>query len=116
VADSFVHVRGAYGKIWYTWYTDVDKQLPSGVPNLLVGFTAEGQIDPKMIARPDHRMNIDTAEKKANRVDIAVPPAGSGAAVRTHGEVFQISGPTVSQSVAAQPGENLHDNSTADKK
>src|SRR5690606_29370863 len=31
---------GTYGKTWHTWHTDIDKDLPYGVPQLMMGFTA----------------------------------------------------------------------------
>src|SRR3954463_13145674 len=38
-----------YGKTWHTWHTDLDKALPLGVPQLMMGFTADGQVDPAMV-------------------------------------------------------------------
>lgn len=38
-----------YGKTWHTWHTDLDKTLPLGVFQLMVGFTRDGQIDPGLV-------------------------------------------------------------------
>ncbi|WP_338485739.1 OBAP family protein [Pseudomonas trivialis] len=38
--EKLVHT---YGKTWHTWHTDLDKRLPLGVPQLMMGFTAEGR-------------------------------------------------------------------------
>ncbi|WP_332394531.1 OBAP family protein [Ralstonia sp. 1B3] len=34
---------GTYGKTWHTWHTDLDKQLPLGVPQLMMGFTGRAR-------------------------------------------------------------------------
>lgn len=38
-----------YGKTWHTWHTDQDKALPVGVPQLMMGFTADGQANADMV-------------------------------------------------------------------
>jgi len=42
--EKLIHT---YGKTWHTWHTDLDKDLPRGVPQLMMGFTADGQADPR---------------------------------------------------------------------
>src|SRR4051812_29583541 len=44
--EKLIHT---YGKTWHTWHTDLDKTLPLGVPQLMMGFTADGQADAAMI-------------------------------------------------------------------
>lgn len=88
---------GTYGKTWHTWHTDVDKVLPLGVPQLMMGFTADGQSDPRMVAARDQRLNVDSAAKKRDRQDIAAPPVDVGADAWQRGRVFQIADPTGSQ-------------------
>lgn len=88
---------GTYGKTWHTWHTDVDKQLPLGVPQLMMGFTADGQADPAMVAARDKRFGIDSAEKRKQREDIAAPPVDPGADGGQQGKKFQIADPTGSQ-------------------
>jgi len=88
---------GTYGKTWHTWHTDVDKQLPLGVPQLMMGFTADGQADPAMVSARDQRFGINTAEKKKLRDDIPAPPIENGADAWQHGEAFQVADPTGSQ-------------------
>ena len=41
-------VVSTYGKTWHTWHTDRDKELPYGIPALMMGFTADGQLDPAL--------------------------------------------------------------------
>lgn len=88
---------GTYGKTWHTWHTDLHKDLPYGVPQLMMGFTADGQIDPRLVAERDKRMGVDSAEKKANRADIKAPGIDPGADAWSKGKVVQIPDPTGSQ-------------------
>ena len=90
---------GTYGKTWHTWHTDVDKQLPLGVPQLMMGFTADGQADPAMISARDQRFGINSGEKKKQREDIHPPPIDHQADGWQHGKAFQISDPTDSQHI-----------------
>lgn len=45
-----------YGKTWHTWHTDQDKALPMGVPQLMMGFTADSQADPEMVEQRNRRL------------------------------------------------------------
>lgn len=101
---------GTYGKTWHTWHTDVDKQLPLGVPQLMMGFTADGQADPAMVAARDQRLGIASADKRGKREDIPVPAVDPGADAWQHGRVVQIPDPTGSQhaheaAAAARPAK-----------
>ncbi|HEN8797830.1 TPA: OBAP family protein [Pseudomonas putida] len=83
-----------YGKTWHTWHTDQDKALPVGVPQLMMGFTAEGQADPTMVEQRNRRLRVDAAKTKAQRADIQVPAADPLANGWQHGTVIQITDPT----------------------
>ena len=85
---------GTYGKTWHTWHSDLDKALPLGVPQLMMGFTADGQADPEMVAERDRRFGIDSARKRADREDIEAPPIDPGADAWQRGTVIQIEDPT----------------------
>lgn len=87
-------LANTYGKTWHTWHTDQDKQLPLGVPQLMMGFTADGQVDPKMVKQRNDRLGVDTNKKKLERADIQIPKVDPGADAWMHGKVFQISDPT----------------------
>jgi hypothetical protein len=91
---------GTYGKTWHTWHTDLHKDLPLGVPQLMMGFTADGQADPAMVAARDKRFGIDSAAKRKNRQDIPPPTIDAGANGWQHGQSFQIDDPTGSQHAA----------------
>lgn len=88
---------GTYGKTWHTWHTDADKQLPLGVPQLMMGFTADGQSDPAMVSARDQRLGIDSMQKRKQREDIPAPPIDPGANAWQRGKVYQVPDPTGSQ-------------------
>jgi len=81
-----------YGKTWHTWHTDMDKQLPIGMPQLMMGFTADGQADPGMVAARDQRFGTQSADKRKQRSDIPVPAIDPGADAWQRGRVVQIDG------------------------
>jgi len=83
-----------YGKTWHTWHTDQDKALPVGVPQLMMGFTADGQADPTMVEQRNRRLRVDAAETKTQRADIQIPAADLKADGWQHGNVIQITDPT----------------------
>jgi len=85
---------GTYGKTWHTWHTDQDKRLPLGVPQLMMGFTADGRADPAMVRARDERLGVDSDARKAKRVDIAAPAVDAGADAWQRGNVIQIPDPT----------------------
>jgi hypothetical protein len=87
-------LAGTYGKTWHTWHTDLDKTLPLGVPQLMMGFTADGQADPRMVADRDKRFGVSSAEHKQERADIVAPTPDPAADAWRHGKVIQISDPT----------------------
>jgi hypothetical protein len=84
------------GKTWHTWHTDREKQLPLGVPQLMMGFTADGQIDPEMIQARDRRFGIDSEARRRNRADIPAPTIDPEADGWQHGKTIQITDPTAS--------------------
>ncbi|MGZ8260731.1 MAG: OBAP family protein [Caldimonas sp.] len=85
---------GTYGKTWHTWHTDLSKDLPVGVPQLMMGFTADGQLDPQMVSERDKRFGVSSADKRAARKDITPPPIDAGADAWQKGRVVQIADPT----------------------
>lgn len=87
-------LAGTYGKTWHTWHTDMDATLPLGVPQLMMGFTADGQADPAMVAARDQRLGVDSAENRARRRDIAAPPVDPAADAWQRGNVIQLEDPT----------------------
>lgn len=86
---------GTYGKTWHTWHTDQNKALPTGVPQLMMGFTADGQLDPGLVEARDRRLEVDSAERRRQREDIVAPPVEAGADAWQKGRVVQLRDPTV---------------------
>lgn len=85
---------GTYGKTWHTWHTDLHKSLPLGVPQLMMGFTNDGQADPAMVAARDRHFKVDSADKRRQRADIATPAIMPGADAWQRGTVIQLADPT----------------------
>ena len=94
---------GTYGKTWHTWHTDQDKVLPMGVPQLMMGFIADGAADPKMVTARDQRFGVSSEENRKRREDIPAPPIDPGADAWRRGKVFQIEDPTGSLHSHAAP-------------
>lgn len=70
---------GTYGKTWHTWHTDRHDALPLGMPQSMMGFTADGQVRPDMVASRDERLGVDSAAKRNRRQDIVAPEIAPGA-------------------------------------
>lgn len=83
-------LASTYGKTWHTWHTEQKTALPLGIPQLMIGFTADGQINPWLTADRDRRFNVSTEAKKQERADIAPPSVQLGADAWRQGEVRQL--------------------------
>jgi len=79
-----------YGKTWHTWHTDREKTLPLGMPQLMMGFTADGQIDEAMVAARNQRLGIDSQQRRRSRESIPTPAVAEGADSWQRGEAVQI--------------------------
>ena len=82
-----------YGKTWHTWHTDRHANLPLGMPQLMMGFTADGQVDAAMVAQRNQRLNVDEAAKRKDRESIPAPAILPGADAWQSGKVIQIPDP-----------------------
>jgi hypothetical protein len=85
--EKLIHT---YGKTWHTWHTDLDKRLPLGVPQLMMGFTADGQADPAMVQARDRRLAVDSERKRGDRENIPAPAIDPRADAWQHGTAVQI--------------------------
>ena len=72
-------LASTYGKTWHTWQVDRGDTLPLGPPRLMMGFTAEGQLDPAVLAERDRRLEVSAAAKRQARAEIPVPRPAPGA-------------------------------------
>ena len=83
-------IIGTYGKTWHTWHTDQKLTLPLGHPMLMMGFTADGQADPAMVAARNQRFDIKSEEKRKDRESIPAPAISAGADAWQQGDVVQL--------------------------
>ena len=80
-----------YGKTWHIWHTDNPAHtLPHGYPMLMMGFTADGQLRPELLADRDRRFGVSSEKKREERADIAPAPVVPGANAWEKGEVLQL--------------------------
>ena len=84
---------GTYGKTFHTWHTDMHKELPVGVPQIMMGFTGDNQVDPQLVAARDTRFNVSREQKKADRADIPEPAILAGADAWQTGKAVQLGDP-----------------------
>ena len=62
-----------YGKTIHTWHTDQERELPVGVPMIMMGFIEDGQLRPDLLEERDKRFNVVSEEIKKKRQDIRNP-------------------------------------------
>lgn len=74
----FADLVTTYGKTFHTWQYDRD-DFPYGIPQLMMGLTADGQADETLVRARDHRLGISTRAKRQNRADIPTPKVVPGA-------------------------------------
>jgi hypothetical protein len=85
---------GTYGKTWHTWHTDMGDKLPLGVPQLMMGFTGDGQARPELVTERDERFHVDSHELGKSRADIHATRPDPAADGWMNGEAFQLADPT----------------------
>jgi len=83
-------IVNTYGKTWHTWHTDRDKTLPLGIPALMMGFTADGQMDPRLLTDRDKRFDVDSKKIRESRKDIIAHPVAAGANAWEKGDTVQL--------------------------
>jgi hypothetical protein len=80
-----------YGKTWHTWHAgDQRTTLPLGHPLLMAGFTADDQIDPRLLAARDERLKVPSSARRKDRHDLPAPLVAEGADAWQRGEALQI--------------------------
>ncbi len=96
-----------YGKTWHTWNMhDFDRGLPLGIPELMMGFTAEGQANPALVQARDKRLGIDTKALKRDREDIPARGILPGADAWEGGIIPQLR-LEIKQSEVLKPGDRV---------
>lgn len=87
---------GTYGKTWHTWQVDRGDKLPLGIPQLMMAFTKDGQLDAKIAAEREKLYSVPVAAKKAARADILDAKIAAGADAWQKGSAVQLDLKTVS--------------------
>ena len=67
-----------YGKTFHTWQYDRD-DFPYGIPQLMMGFTEDGQASDALIAARDRRLGLSTTDRRRQRAEIPTPDLVPGA-------------------------------------
>jgi len=67
-----------YGKTFHTWQYDRE-DFPYGIPQLMMGFTEDGQLRDELIHQRDRRVGLSTAARRRSRADIPTPVIQDGA-------------------------------------
>ena len=81
---------GTYGKTWHTWQVDRGDKLPLGIPQLMMAFTKDGQLDPKIAAEREKLYATSVTAKKAARADIPDAKVDPGADAWQKGSAVQL--------------------------
>lgn len=79
-----------YGKTWHTWQIDRDQNLPLGIPQLMMGFTRDGQIRQDMLQDRDKRFDVANQALKGHRDDIQATDIAAGANHWESGKTYQL--------------------------
>lgn len=79
-----------YGKTFHTWHTDRGMELPYGIPQVMMGFTRDGQLNPDLIAERDENFGVSTTQRRKAREDIPMPQVDSLANAWEKGEIRQL--------------------------
>jgi hypothetical protein len=83
-------IIGTYGKTWHTWHTDKKQALPLGHPFLMMGFTADGQVQTGLVELRDQRFKIQSEDKRKDRANIVAPAIAPGADAWQQGHILQL--------------------------
>lgn len=83
-------IVSTYGKVWHMWDTS-RFDLPVGIPALMMGFTADGQMRPEFEEDRDRRFRVSGNRIRDRRKDIPIPDLVSGANAWESGRSSQLS-------------------------
>ena len=74
----FQDLVSTYGKTFHTWQVDRD-DFPYGIPQLMMGFTADGQVNEDMVEARDRRIGVSSRQRREDRAGIPAPAVAPGA-------------------------------------
>lgn len=84
----FEDLVSTYGKTFHNWQVDRD-DFPYGIPQLMMGFTADGQVHDELVAARDRRLRVSWADRRRKRSDIPMPDPEPGANAWESGRTVQ---------------------------
>jgi hypothetical protein len=96
--DLMKVIIGTYGKTWHTWQSDRYEKIPLGIPQLVMGFTADGQANQKLFTERDAQYHVSNDKIKGARADIADVKIDPGADAWQKGQAVQLDLKAVSAS------------------
>ncbi|KAF8896503.1 DUF1264-domain-containing protein [Infundibulicybe gibba] len=70
---AMLELQKTYGKTIHTWAIDVTPELPLGPPQLMMSYTADGQINEDIVRARDGRLGGSTEEKRELRKSYLPP-------------------------------------------
>lgn len=77
-----------YGKTFHTWQYDRD-DFPYGIPQLMMGFTDDGQVDDEQVQERDRRLGISAERVREGRAELPIPDVAEGANLWEGGRTLQ---------------------------
>lgn len=83
-------LAGTYGKTWHTWQVDRGDELPLGIPQLMMSFTADGQVQESLVQERDARYGVSSEDRRELRSGIPNPGTVPGADAWTSGRTVQL--------------------------
>lgn len=83
-------LAGTYGKTWHTWQVDRSPSFPTGIPQLMMGFVKDGQVDRRMLQDRDRRFGASVPALREGRSDIPWPKVDPGANAWQGGRTVQL--------------------------
>ncbi len=86
----FGDLVSTYGKTFHTWQIDRD-DFPYGIPQLMMGFTQDGQVNQSMLDARDRRLGVSWQRRRQDRADIPMPNLVPGANSWESGRTVQTS-------------------------
>jgi hypothetical protein len=69
-------VAKTYGKVFHFWQVDRGDTLPLGLPQLMMAFTADGQLNPNLASSVEKRFGVSFKDHAEARKHIAGPSMG----------------------------------------
>lgn len=80
-----------YGKTFHTWnYANKNNSLPLGIPEIVNGYTANGQLPRELVEKRDALFGVNSTSIRENRTDIVAPPVIDGADSWRKGFVLEL--------------------------